>query len=109
MSDIMATVDTDAIQEPALASLRRRFAVVAEAFAIGGRRFEFFRPRSADDLISEEDFDRDERLPYWAELWTSSLALAERLFGGSGRGGGSWNWAPASDWWPPRPPPPAMP
>jgi predicted nicotinamide N-methyase len=30
-------------------------------------------------LIDEEDFDRDERLPYWAELWPSALALARYL------------------------------
>jgi predicted nicotinamide N-methyase len=36
-------------------------------------------PVSADDLIDEEDFDRDERLPYWAELWPSALALARHL------------------------------
>ena len=30
-------------------------------------------------MIDEEDFDRDERLPYWAELWPSSLALARHL------------------------------
>ncbi len=31
----------------------------------------------ADALIDEEDFDRDERLPYWAELWPSAVALAQ--------------------------------
>jgi predicted nicotinamide N-methyase len=36
-------------------------------------------PASADDLIDEDDFDRDERLPYWAELWPSALALARHL------------------------------
>ena len=36
-------------------------------------------PVSADDLIDEEDFDRDERLPYWAELWPSALALSRHL------------------------------
>jgi predicted nicotinamide N-methyase len=30
-------------------------------------------------LIDEGDFDRDERLPYWAELWPSALALARYL------------------------------
>jgi predicted nicotinamide N-methyase len=34
---------------------------------------------SADDLIDEDDFDRDERLPYWAELWPSAIALALHL------------------------------
>ena len=33
-------------------------------------------PTAADALIDEEDFDRDERLPYWAELWPSAVALA---------------------------------
>ena len=36
-------------------------------------------PVSADDLIDDDDFDRDERLPYWAELWPSALALARHL------------------------------
>lgn len=33
-------------------------------------------PRSADELIDEEAFDADERLPYWADLWPSARALA---------------------------------
>jgi predicted nicotinamide N-methyase len=33
----------------------------------------------ADDLIDEEEFDKDERLPYWAEIWPSARALARRL------------------------------
>ena len=36
-------------------------------------------PASAEDLIDEEDFERDERLPYWAELWPSSRVLGERV------------------------------
>jgi predicted nicotinamide N-methyase len=30
-------------------------------------------------LIDEQDFDRDERLPYWAELWPSAVALTRHL------------------------------
>jgi predicted nicotinamide N-methyase len=30
----------------------------------------------ADALIDEEEFARDERLPYWADLWPSAVALA---------------------------------
>ena len=37
------------------------------------------RPADADALIDEEEFDRDERLPYWAELWPSAVALARYL------------------------------
>jgi predicted nicotinamide N-methyase len=41
--------------------------------------YRITHPVSADDLIDENDFDRDERLPYWAELWPSALALARHL------------------------------
>jgi predicted nicotinamide N-methyase len=46
---------------------------------VGGGRYRITHPISADDLIDEDDFDRDERLPYWAELWPSALALARHL------------------------------
>ena len=36
-------------------------------------------PALADALIDEEDFTRDERIPYWAELWPSAVALAGHL------------------------------
>jgi ETFB lysine methyltransferase len=44
------------------------------------------RPRSAEDLISEEDFEHDERLPYWADIWPSSLILAEWMLEAERRG-----------------------
>ena len=34
---------------------------------------------SADALIDEEDFARDERIPYWAELWPSAVALTRHV------------------------------
>ena len=34
------------------------------------------RPRDADALLSEEQFEHEEFLPYWAELWSSGVALA---------------------------------
>jgi predicted nicotinamide N-methyase len=37
---------------------------------------ELARPRDAEALLSEDSFDREEFLPYWAELWASGLALA---------------------------------
>jgi predicted nicotinamide N-methyase len=43
------------------------------------RGFRLLRPREAESLISEEEFARDEFLPYWAELWPSALALADVL------------------------------
>lgn len=62
--------------EKLVASLERRFVTVNDDVRIGARDVNILRPRSADDLISESDFERDERLPYWAELWPSSTILA---------------------------------
>lgn len=55
------------------------FDVIEEVVAVGGRRLRIVRPRSAEDLIDEEEFAVDERLPYWAELWPSGRVLADRL------------------------------
>jgi len=55
--------------------LERRFVVVNDDVRCGRQEINILRPRSADDLISEADFERDERLPYWAELWPSSTVL----------------------------------
>jgi predicted nicotinamide N-methyase len=46
---------------------------------VGGRTYRIVHPASVDDLLVEEDFEHDERLPYWAELWPSSVALARSL------------------------------
>jgi ETFB lysine methyltransferase len=43
-------------------------------------------PANADDLISEEDFVKDERLPYWADLWPSAKMLARSVVEENGRG-----------------------
>lgn len=43
-------------------------------------------PVSADELISEEDFAHDERLPYWADIWPSSIVLAEHALTLEGKG-----------------------
>jgi ETFB lysine methyltransferase len=59
--------------------LGRRFAVVTVSVAVGDTTVAVRKPRSADELISPEDFEHDERLPYWAELWPSALVLANHL------------------------------
>src|SRR5216117_3439846 len=41
--------------------------------------YSILKPANSDDLIREEDFVRDERLPYWADLWPSSIVLAGKL------------------------------
>jgi predicted nicotinamide N-methyase len=40
---------------------------------------ELLRPESPEELLDEEAFERDEFLPYWAELWPAATALAEAL------------------------------
>ncbi|BBL78249.1 hypothetical protein RxyAA322_01030 [Rubrobacter xylanophilus] len=46
---------------------------------VGGEDYRIVHPEAAEALIDEADFERDERLPYWADLWPSAIALAERL------------------------------
>jgi predicted nicotinamide N-methyase len=67
-------------------ALRRRFRVAESAIAVGDREVDLLHPASADDLISEEDYIRDERLPYWAEPWPSGLVLARAIAARQGRG-----------------------
>ena len=50
--------------------------MIAERVALPGGEVEVLRPADADALISEEAFEHEEFLPYWAELWTSAVALA---------------------------------
>ncbi|HVE78732.1 MAG TPA: class I SAM-dependent methyltransferase [Gemmatimonadaceae bacterium] len=66
--------------------LRRRFRTCETAVEVAGRRLTILHPASAEDLISEDDFERDERLPYWAELWPSARVLAAHLAGSEGAG-----------------------
>jgi predicted nicotinamide N-methyase len=55
------------------------FDVVREDVAVGRLRLTVARPRSAEDLIDEDAYAVDERLPYWAELWPSAHVLAGHL------------------------------
>src|ERR687888_2018048 len=60
--------------------------VVEEVIAIDGRALRLLRPRDAEALLDEHAFEHEEYLPYWAELWPSSLALARAVAGRSLRG-----------------------
>jgi len=68
------------------ASLRRRFRVTETEVQLAGRTLSIIHPASAEDLIDEREFERDERLPYWAELWPSARVLGEDVLGTAGRG-----------------------
>jgi predicted nicotinamide N-methyase len=60
-------------------SLERRFRTIRTRLDVGGRDITLLHPESAEDLIDERDFERDERLPYWAEIWPSARILAAQL------------------------------
>ena len=61
------------------AELRARFDIAETRVPVAEREVPLLRPASADALISEADFAVDERLPYWADVWPSSVALAAHL------------------------------
>lgn len=67
---------------PLESELLRRFVTRVEPFVHGGFRLDVLLPRAADELIDETEFEGDERLPYWADLWPSARALARRLLDG---------------------------
>lgn len=61
--------------------IRSRFDTVIGEHHIGGRSFRILTVRDPNvllDAVTPATFAIDERLPYWAELWTSALVLAER-------------------------------
>jgi predicted nicotinamide N-methyase len=50
-----------------------------ERVSAGRHEVAILRPPSAEDLIDEREYEHDERLPYWAELWPSARVLADLL------------------------------
>ena len=61
------------------ALLQDRTELAETSIQVGRKAYRIFHPKAADDLIDEEDFDLDERLPYWAAIWPSAIALAQHL------------------------------
>jgi predicted nicotinamide N-methyase len=57
-------------------TLRRRFRTAESVVETAAGEFTLLHPASADDLISEADYEVDERLPYWADIWPSATVLA---------------------------------
>ena len=73
----MSHDDSAAKQASALRrELERRFRTSTRQVQLGGLEVELLSPANADDLISEDDYVMDERLPYWADLWPSAQVLA---------------------------------
>ncbi|MEO8619854.1 MAG: methyltransferase domain-containing protein [bacterium] len=68
-------LDVDALRT----ELTRRFRTATRAVRVAERDVELLSPANADDLISEDDYVADERLPYWADLWPSAQILANEV------------------------------
>ena len=52
---------------------------VTDEVEVGDRLLAITHPPDATELIDEMAFGLDEFLPYWAELWPSSIALARTV------------------------------
>jgi predicted nicotinamide N-methyase len=72
--------------EALVVALTRRFRTSVEDATIDAHTFSILKPANSDDLIREEDFVKDERLPYWADVWPSSIILAGKLLELEGHG-----------------------
>jgi predicted nicotinamide N-methyase len=53
--------------------------LVEETVTAGGLELSLLRPADAAALIDEQQFEVEEFLPYWAELWPAGAALAAAL------------------------------
>jgi predicted nicotinamide N-methyase len=60
--------------------------VIEERIALAVGEIALARPRDAEALLTEEAFEQEEFLPYWAELWASAVALADDVARRSLRG-----------------------
>ena len=60
-------------------ALPRPTDLVEETVVVGDEPISLLRPRDSDELLAEEAFDNEELLPYWAEMWPSSVALAQTV------------------------------
>jgi hypothetical protein len=56
-----------------------RFSPVERVIDVRGHRYAFWQPPDLDALIDVEAFERDERIPYWANVWESAVVLAEEI------------------------------
>jgi predicted nicotinamide N-methyase len=72
--------------EALVGALVRRFRTSVEEATLDARTYSILKPANSDDLIREEDFVKDERLPYWADVWPSSIILASKLLELDGAG-----------------------
>ena len=63
-----------------------RFTPVERRLDVLGTPYVVWQPPDIDALIDVAAFERDERIPYWANVWESAIVLAEELAAGDGTG-----------------------
>lgn len=66
-----------------LARMEDRYDLQTEAVTVAGHTLAIRSVRDTNallDMIDPDTFLADERLPYWAELWPSAIALARWVF-----------------------------
>jgi predicted nicotinamide N-methyase len=64
-------------------AIKTSYDTVLQTIVCGGLTIELLRVADVDTLLDrlpKIQFRPDERLPYWADLWPSSLALAQYLW-----------------------------
>ena len=66
--------------------LGRRFRTEESTVETTAGEFTLLHPANPEELIDEREFDEDERLPYWADVWPSSTVLAGEVGGLAGDG-----------------------
>jgi len=72
--------------KPLIRDLERRFVVAHTTVDLPGGTVDMMHPENTDALISEDDMVRDDRLPYWADIWPSSRVLARAVAAEKGEG-----------------------
>ncbi len=63
-----------------LEELSREYDIDMTSYIFAGREFSFVSVRDSYallDRISQEDFMKDEKMPYWAEIWPAAVVLSE--------------------------------
>lgn len=61
---------------------RSEVKTIVETYFFGDFNLDIERVKNLDEMVdqvSDEAFNEDERLPYWAELWPSAIALSRHI------------------------------
>ena len=63
-----------------------RFSPLPRDIPVVDTVYRVWQPPDLDALIDVAAFERDERIPYWANVWESAIVLAEEVAALDGRG-----------------------